>query len=281
MENRNTSGPAGPRVPEPDKVGPAGVRADESDESGQNEIDDPTGVLDWLKVLHHRLKRNQDALVAVTGPEGSGKSTLALKLAELFDSDFSLRQVHVETTSLMEWAQEAPSPSVGVLDESFDGAFNRSAMANKNKDFVTFLGEARALGHLYFMCIPRFHNLDDYIKNHRVAYRVHVPERGRAVVYESKHSPWDDYTYQKEVCEMKFDKLVGELWEDYQELKLERIQERTRKLSVTEASGFTKADIKRGWKKDVFSERRVLEELVENGVVRDKEAAQELFETWA
>lgn len=233
----------------------------------------------WLSNLLSRQQDNLDSLIAITGEEGVGKSTLALQLAYRFDEDLSTSQIHFDAPSFLADGGNREKGSTIILDEAFEGAFNRRSMSHESVGFVQFLGEARALEHTMIVCFPRWANLDDYLANHRVAYRIRVPSRGVAKVYEMKTNPFADaktaYPVKRTAFSFgPFDEVKPDLWRSYMDKKLNRIRERTRSLGKGGPTGLTMGGIKNAAKTGHLSYDEAVEVLVHDGHVRDEWAAE-------
>lgn len=233
----------------------------------------------WLRTVLSRQLSNLDTLLAITGEEGVGKSTLALQLAYRFDDSLSTDQIHFDAPSFLADGGNRPSGSTIILDEAFEGAFNRRSMSHESVGFVQFLGEARALEHTMIVCFPRWANLDDYLANHRVAYRIRVPSRGTAKVYEMKTNPFADHATAYPVKRTSFafgpfDDVAPDLWEAYMDKKLSRIRERTASLGKGGPTGLTKGSIKNAVKTGHLTYDEAVEVLVHDGHTRDEWAAE-------
>lgn len=184
----------------------------------------------FIQSLRNRLQRDLDIVLVVTGDEGVGKSTLALRLALLFSDDgetISTHDILSNTGDYIARARELDPGSPIVLDEAFDGANSRRAMKQSNVDFMRFLGEARALRLVHILCFPRLHNLDPYIRAHRMTYRLHVPTRGEAEVYEVQSDKFSNREpYQQLVTKFTFPHLEDHpVWPHYQSQKLDNIHD--------------------------------------------------------
>lgn len=229
----------------------------------------------WEQELLGRLGDDLDALLAITGEEGVGKSTLALRLATLFDSSLDVSQIHFNAGSLWRDALDRPDGSTLVLDEAFDGAFSRRSMGGSNVDFVTFLGEARALRHRMIVCFPRYYNLDDYLRNHRVAYRLHVPRRGVCRAYKMKNRAFERDAYPKKVTAFTFGSMEHHpVWPEYYKKKKKRIRALRARLDRQRGSGLGRATIRKAFKKGLIPDAdTAVRELLANGHVENEWAA--------
>ena len=140
--------------------------------------------------LRSRLRGDWDICCPIVGKERSGKSHLGMQLCKALDPTFDHTQIAWSVEDAIEIAIGLEPYSCVLVDEAFDGAFNRSAMTKENKKWVKFLGVSGMRNLGIFICFPRWGNLDPYIREFRATHRLRVLRRG-LVVYETPH---DDVT---------------------------------------------------------------------------------------
>lgn len=136
----------------------------------------------WVKGIKARVRNDKNCLVIITGDVRQGKSTLAKRLAAKLDDEFSAENVAFSGKQLRETAVHAAPHSVVYMDEAVDGGFSRDAMARANKHLNKFFivwGERNLIG---FILIPHLKDLDSGLAR-RAHWMIHVPYRGKAIVY--------------------------------------------------------------------------------------------------
>lgn len=119
------------------------------------------------------LKDDGDIVCAVTSGEGFGKSTFAQTLGGYFASklgtSFTIDNIHFNTDSFIEFAENAPKYTVVILDESRSDLYRGSSNSNKNKNFTHWLSECRAKNLVLILLIPSIHDFDPYINKWRTS----------------------------------------------------------------------------------------------------------------
>ena len=144
---------------------------------------------DLLGAIIRDMKRNiaedYDNLVVVEGIEGSGKSSWTWGACHLMNPDFDFeRQLTYTIDDLKNRLQGGDDRhSVFWLDEAYDIANKRDWNTEKNKIFVNLLVKMRSRGWSLFLDVPRFDDMDVYIRDHRARYKI------TCAPYEFEHHP--------------------------------------------------------------------------------------------
>lgn len=133
----------------------------------------------WRQVT----QQDKDHFVCITGVEGTGKSTLGLQMACVIDPNFSIAQVCYEPVHFVRAIKEVKPGSCILLDEGCLFLFSREAMSDSNRLVVKLLTIMRQKNLVVIVCLPNFHILDTYLRDHRVQTLIHINKRGCFTVY--------------------------------------------------------------------------------------------------
>lgn len=113
-----------------------------------------------------------DNILTITGGEGTGKSNLAHYIAKRFDPDFD------QSKSLIySWSQFLDSvlddpQKVYWFDEAILVAAGRDWMKEANKMLMSCLQIIRSKRFTIIFCVPKFDNIDVYIREFRTRYMI-------------------------------------------------------------------------------------------------------------
>lgn len=125
------------------------------------EIKPSCGIrFDPVDLIRRRLKRNQNALIAVTGQTGSGKSMVSLKLAECIDPDFQADQVVFKVSTFIDRMEEMKPGQVLVFDEAGVDFDARRSGSKANVGFSNILKTFRYKQLPTIFTLPRLTMLD-------------------------------------------------------------------------------------------------------------------------
>lgn len=135
-------------------------------------------LADLMGALVEDMKRNiaddYDNLITVDGIEGSGKSSWTWESCHLMNPDFDFtKQLAYTIDDLKERLNSGDDRhSVFWLDEAYDIANKRDWNTEKNKMFVNLLVKMRSRGWTLYLDVPRFEDMDVYIREHRARYKI-------------------------------------------------------------------------------------------------------------
>jgi len=139
------------------------------------------------ELINQRLNNDYDLVVAITGEEGVGKSTLAIQLGSKIDKDFDLvkNMAYLPDEKEIEDKFHSLQPKqCFVVDEAIR-AFYKLRWMDKfqirlNQMYMT----ERWQNKCTFLLIPRFTDLNEAFRNHRVNIWIHVIDRGVGLVFK-------------------------------------------------------------------------------------------------
>ena len=168
-------------------------------------------LIAFTNLIRRRLRQDWDIVIAITGEEGSGKSTLGMLLGGLIDKRFDFER----NVSYLPEAEEVKSQFTSlkkyqcyVIDEAIRALYKMNFMSNLQQTLVQMWATERFQNKATIMIIPRFRDLTENFRNHRVKIWIHVIARGQAVVYirdDDPHNadPWL-FDYMQKFKEKKF-----------------------------------------------------------------------------
>ncbi len=154
------------------------------------------------------LQHDDDCAIAVTGRERVGKSDFALASSILLYDirgekinrvrpwmSFLNNNIGYRVNEIVEKITALPPKNAFVCDEAIRGMYKTDFITREGKEIVKVFAQIGMKNDLFFFCIPRFWDLIENIRNHRVKFWVHIVDRGYAVVFEREENifssdPW-------------------------------------------------------------------------------------------
>jgi hypothetical protein len=180
----------------------------------------------FAELVNQRLNNDYDLVVAITGEEGVGKSTLAIQLGLKIDKDFDLVKniAYLPDEKEIEDKFHNLQPKQCFIVDEAIRVFYKLRWMDKfqirlNQMYMT----ERWQNKCTFLLIPRFTDLNESFRNHRVNIWIHVIDRGVALVFKKisenifSTDPWkmkeNDKVLDKYLVKNK--KLFGVDLEEY------------------------------------------------------------------
>lgn len=139
-------------------------------------------VVDGFK---ERLEENWDIVVAITGEEGVGKSTFSIQLAKKLDSKFDLEKnvSYLPNEEEVEFKfYEIRPKSVLLIDEAVKGFYKLNWQDKMQQRINQMYATERWQNKITLLLIPRFTDLNEFFRNHRVRFWFHIFKRGYGVM---------------------------------------------------------------------------------------------------
>jgi len=133
-----------------------------------------------------RVADDWDMVIAVTGEEGVGKSTLGAILAKEIDPVFDwIRSVAYLPThkEVEDKFFSLKSKQVFLVDEAIKVLYKLKWADKLQIRINEMYATERWQNKITILCIPRFTDLNEMFRNHRVKIWIHVIERGYAVAF--------------------------------------------------------------------------------------------------
>jgi len=161
----------------------------------------------FVDVLKRRVKKDWDAVVGITGEEGSSKSTIAgwlVYLGCIYEglseeealkkfSDYTIFSPNKDR--VQEQITKSERYSIINADEAIKILYKQNWATPIQKFLNMFYALCRQENKISLLCIPRFLDFNEFFRNHRIKFWIHVVDRGVAVIFErdwfpSSTDPW-------------------------------------------------------------------------------------------
>ena len=124
--------------------------------------------------------------------ERAGKSTLAIFFGYLLDEKFNLINnmslIPTEAEIVKEF-RALPKYSAYIIDEAIKGLYKMNFYSMLQQAVIKMFATEGYQNKISFLLLPRFRDLTEQIRNHRVSIWIHIPERGIANVYKRDEDP--------------------------------------------------------------------------------------------
>lgn len=133
--------------------------------------------------INQKLKDNYDHFIVFSGKEGTGKSTLAIKVCSWIDPNFNNEKICFTYEEIIKAVKEGKMGSMILIDEGAISLYSREAMSKVNRVLTKLFMVIRAKCIGLGICIPNFHLLDSYVKDHRTDTLIQVTRRGLYTAY--------------------------------------------------------------------------------------------------
>lgn len=149
-------------------------------------------LLAFTNLVKRRLRQDWDIVIAISGEEGSGKSTLGMLLGGLIDHRFDFdKNVSFlpDAKEITEEFRALRKYQCYVIDEAIRALYKMNFMSNLQQTLVQMWATERFQNKATIMIIPRFRDLTENFRNHRVKIWIHVITRGHAIVYVRDDDP--------------------------------------------------------------------------------------------
>lgn len=150
-------------------------------ESWGNKVFMHDNLARFIRILcYNVLNQENDGLIIIDGKEGGGKSKLSRQIggycAILLNREFSINNISFTIKDYVgkSLKDRKNIGRVNILDESREALNRRKFMRNQNVEFGNFLSECRILRQIHIIVLPKFHDLEHYVAEHRVNLLVHV-----------------------------------------------------------------------------------------------------------
>ena len=177
-----------------------------------------------IHFIKRRLRKDWDIVIAMSGEEGSGKSTCGGLIAALIDKNFNL----IDNMALLPDEKQIVSEYMKlkkyqcyVIDEAVRAFYKMSFMSKMTQTLVRMWATERYQNKATILIIPRFTDLVENFRNHRVKLWIHVIARGRALVYIR-----DDDPHNNDPWSINYARTVKKRYNAKKNLSLLTIEER-------------------------------------------------------
>lgn len=239
-------------------------------------------IVRLLRAVKRAHEDGHDTVWIITGMEGMGKSNLLLDIIDSWGRLVGIRFT-IETVGLTpaQWVNAiSTSPErygVPSFDEAGDGLLSRDAMADFNKDVIKMYTVIRGKGLFTILVLPSFWYLDKFFRMHRVKGLFYVYGRGRVAFWNRRQikimtmrgEDQQDVWCVRPSLRDRFPLYKGELLEDYQRLKKDKIAQtiqamREKYVGGEESLTEIQAEVLE-WKRKGLKGREIAEQLRMSG----------------
>lgn len=174
-----------------------------------------------------RVKKDKDVALAISGYEGDGKSTLAVQIVvsvlrilgktddEILER-FNDYMIYSPNKDEMFQKITKPEKYAPINSDEATKALYKLNWASSSQKFLNVLFQlCRKENKINILCIPRFTDLNEYFRNHRVMFWIHILETGTAVLMIRDWSPfsrdpWHIDENRKVIDESRRKKKLGD-----------------------------------------------------------------------
>lgn len=152
----------------------------------------------FINKIKERLRDDWDLVIAVSGTEGVGKSSLGIEMCKAIDKNFLLdKNVSYlpDAKEIFDKLNSINQYGAYLIDEAVRVLHKHHWFDNVQQKINEWYATERYQNKVTILCIPRFTNLTENFRNHRVNIWVHVLARGIAIVYlkdldKDTDDPW-------------------------------------------------------------------------------------------
>ena len=149
-----------------------------------------------------RANQDRDATIAITGYEGEGKSTAGVglmisvlkengKTDDEIKENFNNYMVYSPNKEELEKKIKNGEKYMPVNSDEAIKALYKLNWASPDQKFLNVLyALCRKENKISIFCMPRFTDLGEYFRNHRIMYWIHVLDRGVGVLMVKDWNPF-------------------------------------------------------------------------------------------
>ena len=157
----------------------------------------------FFSEIRHRQKKQKPIVGMITATQGEGKTYCAIRLAEILDKKFDPdKQIVMDRRKILKLVSGRGGlkrDQVIIIDESQWGASAREWGKKEQIKLMKFLAAARFKGFIIFIVSLHRSMLDSIIRERIINFHIHMEERGRATIYQTRHPRFDEVNYPTRV----------------------------------------------------------------------------------
>lgn len=162
-----------------------------------------------------RISRKKDIVIAVSGDEGIGKSTLCMWLGIAICKEngipFTLTNNMIYTDEMMELRKKIKEMPIGsplIPDEAIKFLYKLN-WASKGQKYINVLYTlCRKERKITILPIPRFVDINEYFRNHRVRLWIHIVKEGYAIIFSKD---WSPFSYKDPWLIQENEKMISKI----------------------------------------------------------------------
>lgn len=153
----------------------------------------PLAILKIGELCLRRIAKDKDLVIAISGDEGEGKSTLSILLGVAISDIFDLEKNMIytdERNELYEKLISMPKGSPIIPDEAIKMLYKHNWASAGQKYINMLYSLARRENKITILPIPRFTDINEFFRNHRVRVWIHIIKEGHAIMFSKDWSPF-------------------------------------------------------------------------------------------
>jgi energy-coupling factor transporter ATP-binding protein EcfA2 len=139
------------------------------------------GLSELLIRAKNEIKKDDDIVILVVGPEGVGKSKLRDLIGGFWEHitgvKFTIDNIHFTTTEYMKFALKQPPFTFISHDEARRDLNTKRSMAKIAVNFTNYMSECRDNNQIHCLILPAFSDIDKYIALWRVKMIIEVGKK--------------------------------------------------------------------------------------------------------
>jgi septin family protein len=187
-----------------------------------NELDKNLRYLVYF--IRRRLRKDWDIVIAISGEEGSGKSTFGILLSSLIDKKWNLLDnmalIPDEKEVVREYCK-LNKYQCYMIDEAVRAFYKMNFMTTMTQTLVKMWATERYQNKATLLLIPRFTDLVENFRNHRVKLWIHIIARGKGIAYIR-----DDDPHNNDPWSIDYARNLKKKWNKKKNLSLLTVEER-------------------------------------------------------
>jgi len=161
----------------------------------------------FSNIVVHRIKNQKPCNVIFTGEAGISKTYCAIGFARFIQPSFGIEQIAMTYSDVMKLMLKLKEGRIILLDEPSYTIGHREWYKAQQKALVATLRSGRFKVHPLFMPVINKSLLDKVIREHLIQFMVVLEKRGEGTVYEMLPSHFEDFTYNRFLCRIRFEML--------------------------------------------------------------------------
>jgi len=134
-----------------------------------------------LALGYKQMRKDDDFVILVVGPEGVGKSKLRDLIGGYWEHitgvKFSINNIHFTTNEYMKFALKQPPFTFVSHDEARRDLNTKRSMAKIAVNFTNYMSECRDNNQIHCLILPAFSDIDKYIALWRVKMIIEVGKK--------------------------------------------------------------------------------------------------------
>jgi len=157
-----------------------------------NKEDMDKQLVRFANLIKRRLRADWDIVIAISGEEGSGKSICGMIVSWLIDNRWDMEKnvsFLPDEKEIKTEFRRLKQHQCYVIDEAIKSLYKMNFMNSLQQSLVQMWATERYQNKATILILPRFKDLTENFRNHRVKIWINVLARGVACVYSRDEDP--------------------------------------------------------------------------------------------